>query len=143
MRSAPLIITAGVRKDLAALRWKAAAAPVDITTLRAVMAIGDGRMRHIARMQSQTVAIPGPFAFFVTLSIETGHPIGPCRHMSMSAERDGRVPSPDAVWLIAQELGFTGALESCDAVYKEKLSRGGIAVHLVQALRPDESPTKH
>lgn len=90
---------------------------------------------HRKRMSAQTIMLP--VAYFVTFSIETGHPSGVARHMSMSVEREGRAPLPEAVWMVAEELGFVGGLETC-AVWLEDLSDGGKAVNVVQPLRSIE-----
>jgi hypothetical protein len=84
-------------------------------------------------MNAQTVVIPGPWQFFVVFTIETGHPAGTCRHMSLSIRRKDRVPSPAAVWMVAEELGFSGGLLACSA-WLERLSDGGIAINVAQPL---------
>jgi hypothetical protein len=133
--SAPLIIGAAERLALLQLRQAAASAPVDIAALMAAMQTPDGKAAHRAHMTAQTVQIPGPWPFFVTLSIETGHPVGACRHMSMSILRKGRVPHPAAVWLVAEELGFSGGLDAC-RVWLDDLSdeHGGVAINVAQPL---------
>ena len=90
-------------------------------------------------MTAQTIRIDGPWPFFVTFSIETGQPVGPCRHMSMSIRREDRVPHPDAVWLIAAELGFVGGLDSCQA-WPERLNDGGTAINVIQPIAAQEAP---
>jgi hypothetical protein len=71
-------------------------------------------------------------------SIETGHVVGACRHMSMSIVRVGRVPSQEAVWMVAEQLGFSGGLTACTA-WPEKVSDGVTAINVVQPLsvRPE------
>lgn len=89
-------------------------------------------------MTAQSIRIQGPWPFFVTFWIETNHPVGTCRHMSMSITRDNRVPSPAAVWLIAEVLGFAGGLEACRQ-WPEELSDGGTAINIVQPLSVTEA----
>ena len=131
--SAPLILTADVRAALQALRRRAADKPVDVVRLMQAIRAQEGERRHRAQMTAQTVAIPGPWPFFVTFSVETGHPAGTCRHMSMSVMREGRVPHPNAAWMVAEDLGFQGGLSAC-RMWPESLSDGGTAINLVQPI---------
>jgi hypothetical protein len=131
--SAPLLIGDDVRAELAKLRTSAADKPVDMPALIEQLKTKDGRRRHKDAMTRQTVIIPGPWPFYVTYSIETGHPCGTCRHMSMSIGRKDRVPHPVGVWMVAEELGFSGGLGAC-VVWPEPLSDGGVAINVVQPL---------
>jgi hypothetical protein len=67
----------------------AEANPVDMPTLMTRIKDPVGKAHHMAQMNRQTVKVP--FAYLVTFSIERGHGIGDCRHMSMSVQREGRV----------------------------------------------------
>ena len=80
MPDAPLIITPLVRHELHKLREAAARNPIDMPYRVARLNTPRGRRLHWAQMEAQTVEIPGPWPFFVTFSIETGHQIGVCRH---------------------------------------------------------------
>jgi hypothetical protein len=51
--------------------------------------------------------------------------------MSMSVQRDGRLPNPHALWLVAEQLGFVDSLESC-VVWPEKLKGHGQAINVLQ-----------
>ncbi len=86
---------------------------------------------HIDQMTAQTMFIP--FAFLVTFSIETGHPCGTCRHLSMSSQREGRIPNEHALKMVAQEFGFWGTLQDC-MIWKEELLGHGLAINLIQPL---------
>jgi hypothetical protein len=130
---APLIITPEVRAALHRLRDAAARKPIDMPELLRQLETARGKRLHMERMTAQTIEIPGPWDFLVTFSIETGHPAGTCRHMSMSIDREGRVPNEFAVWMIAEELGFAGGLASC-FVYPEELAGHGQAINVVQPL---------
>ncbi len=134
MTAAPLIIGAEEEAALAALRELAALHPVEVRELLKRIKTPDGEAAHRAQMQSQTCTIDtGPFRFFVTFSIETGHGAGTCRHMSVSILREGRVPSREAVVWLAALIGFTGGINDW-AVWPEKLRDGGIAINVVQPL---------
>jgi len=106
---AALLIGPEQREALASLRDAAARVPVDIRTLLARVAIPEGKEAHVAHMTAQTIELP--VGYLVTFSIETGHPCGVARHLSMSTRAEGKGPLPEAVWMVAQELGFAGGLD--------------------------------
>lgn len=135
MPATPLIIGQAQKDALQALRERAASDPVDMLGVVEAIKTPDGKRRHMDRMNALTIDIP--MAFAVTYSIETGHPAGTCRHMSMSSDRKGRTPTPEAVWMVCEELGFVGSLEAC-TVWPEELQRGPterdrhVAINVVQ-----------
>jgi hypothetical protein len=129
MAGTPLIIGATQKAKLAALRKRALADPIDMQAAQTTLSTEEGRIAHWRRMNALT--IPIPVAFEVTFSVETGHPSGTMRHMSMSSGRRGRSPTPEAVWMICEELGFVGSLEQC-AFWFEDLKNGDKAVNVVQ-----------
>jgi len=132
MRGAtPLVIGPVERAALRDLRERAAQAPVDIPKVIEAMKNADGKRRHLNHMSSLTIPVPSAFA--VTFTIDVGHPNGTCRHMSMSSRRKGRLPTPEALWMVAQELGFSGALTAC-AIWTERPEDGGVAVNVVQPI---------
>ena len=88
------------------------------------------------QMTRQSVAIP--LDFLVTFSIETGHPVGTCRHMSMSVGKVGRIPNAHALWMIADLLGFTDNLDAC-TVWREELQGHGVAINVVQPITAEGS----
>lgn len=130
---APLIITPEVREELHKLRDRADRNPVHMPEVARLLKTPRGKRLHMAFMTAQTIVIRGPWDFYVTFCRETGHPIGLCRHMSMSIMREGRLPHPDGVLMVAKELGFVGGLPAC-RVWIEDLGDGGKAVNLVQPI---------
>src|SRR5262245_47388151 len=128
----PLLINATVRAQIKDLITLADANPVDMPTLQTRIATAEGKRHHMAQMTQQTINIP--IDFMVTYSIEHGQRCGPCRHMSMSVGKKGRVPNPVGLWMVAQEFGFWGALDQCEAVWDEKLLGHGIAINIVQRI---------
>lgn len=138
MAATPLIVGADERAALNALRDKAAAAPLDMQAVLRDIQTPDGMKRHMERMKAFT--IPIPMAYDVTFSIETGHPGGTMRHMSMSVAKKGRAPVPEAIWMVAQELGFVGGLETC-MTYPEEFGNGGVAINVIQPVRVMEAAT--
>lgn len=129
MSATPLLIGPAEREALQALRELAAASPIDMSILLKVIGTESGKAAHMRQMSEQTVCLPTNF--FVTFSIEHGHPVGTCRHMSMSVGSKELVPRLEAIWMVAKELGFVDSLESCK-VWIESLQGHGNAVNVVQ-----------
>jgi hypothetical protein len=128
------LITSETIEALRELAIKAAAAPVDLNVLTSVIRTSpEGRAKHKAQMEAQTMRLPGSRPYFVTFSIETGHPFGTGRHMSMSVERKGFIPNEFAIWIVAELLGFEGTLRNCHG-WTEDLSDGDRAVNIVQSI---------
>jgi hypothetical protein len=128
----PLVIDEEVKSQIKACIELAEANPVDMPALMKRIQTVEGKAHHMAQMTRQTVKIP--FAYLVTFSIEHGHPCGPCRHMSMSVQREGRLPNETGLWMIAQEFGFWGTLRDCEAIYPEKLEGHGQAINIIQKI---------
>lgn len=124
-----LIIGEPQKAAIAALRQLASERPVDIIRLRDNIDDPAFKAEHMDRMTEQTIELP--VAFRVTYSLETNQPAGTCRHMSMSVSKRGKLPSPEAVWMVAEEFGFVGALTDC-AVWIEELLGHGRAINIVQ-----------
>jgi hypothetical protein len=131
MPAIPLILGETQRNDLSILRQRAALDPVDVLAVIEMLKTPAGKDELLMHMAALT--IPIPTGFMVTFSIETGHPAGTCRHMSMSTPRRRRVPTPDAVWMVCAELGFVGGLGACK-VWVEELSDDEMAVNVAQPL---------
>lgn len=126
-----LLLGPNERCQLAQLREQARQHPVDMPTLVEAMRTAQGSRRHRQQMTAQTIAIPT--RYYVTFSIETGHPGGACRHMSMSTLADERIPRIEGIWMVAEELGFSGGIDEC-SLWLEDLSGGGKAVNVVQPI---------
>lgn len=136
MSGTPLIIGEAESKELQRLKALAESNPVDMHLVIKEIITPAGKKKHMAQMTAQTVKIP--MGYFVTYSVENGHPMGTCRHMSMSIDRPGRIPNEHAVWLAAEALGFWGgSLEACDHIYLEDIP-GGKAINVIQLF---ERPT--
>lgn len=125
----PLLIGFKEKEALDLLRQLAAEHPVDMLAVMERVKTPDGKAAHLRRMTRQTIEIP--FGFMVTFSIETNHPCGTCRHMSMSSPREGRLPTPEALRMIMVQLGFVSDLEQC-TVWKEDLEGHGEAINVVE-----------
>jgi hypothetical protein len=129
MMGTPLVIDDEVRAQIKACIELAEANPVDMPALMERIKDPVKKEHHMAQMTRQSVKVP--LAYMVTFSIEDGHPIGRCRHMSMSVQREGRLPNEIGVWMIAKEFGFWGSLKDC-TVRLEDLQGHGKAVNIVQ-----------
>lgn len=124
-----LLLGPDERNKLAVLRAYADENPMNVQLILQLTRSETGRRMHLKRMERFSVTIPA--AFVVTYSIELGHPPGACRHLSVSICRPGRVPTPEAVWMLASELGFVHGLEHC-AVWEEPIGEGDIAINVAQ-----------
>lgn len=146
MLGTPFLLGADERFQLEALREAAAKVPVDMPRLMEQLRQPRGKRRHMRQMTRQTVYLP--FGFAVTYSLELNHPGGrTARHMSMSSPAKDRVPRPEAVWMVAQLLGFTGLpgidkaeenLRGC-LVWPEELQGHGTAINVVQFVAAAEA----
>lgn len=128
----PLLIGANEKSALQALKLKAAESPVDMPKLARTIGDPAVKQRHMRQMTEQSLEIP--FGFLVTFSYETGHPGGATRHLSLSSQRSNRVPTPEALMMIAHELGFVGDYKSWDRVWVENLLSHGRAINAIQLL---------
>ena len=144
MVATPLIIGEAQRRDLAELRKRANEQPVDMLAVMEQIKTPTGHEMHLKRMGTFTIAVPAAFA--VTFTIETGHPCGTCRHLSVSSRRRGRTPSPEAIWMIAKELGFIGEHNE-DTVFGgcsfwgEDIGDGDKAINIVQPIALTDAHT--
>ena len=129
-----MVIDDEVRSQIKACVELAEANPVDMPSLMERIKDPVKKEHHMAQMNRQTVKIP--LAFLVTFSIEDGHPVGRCRHMSMSVQKKDRLPHPIGLWMIAKEFGFWGDIEQCDGLWKEDLLGHGTAINVVQRMTP-------
>jgi len=138
--AAPLVMGQEEIAKLAELRERAARETIDMQEVAQKLNTDPAyKKRHMDRMTELSVEIP--FGFLVTFSVEQNHPDGTMRHMSMSSPDATRLPTPEAVWMAAEALGFVGSLKNC-AIWLEDLTQGR-AVNLVQPLAltiPAEGP---
>lgn len=129
-----LLIREQEREKIATLRDLASATPVDMRTLTDRLKDPDEKRRHMDQMEAQSIIVPT--SYLITYSVETGHPGGTARHLSMSCTEVDRLPTREAVWLICEAFGFIGELDFC-TVWLEELQRGekrAKAVNVVQII---------
>jgi hypothetical protein len=139
MQVTPFIIGPDERVALKALAQLASEHPVDMDGLLERLKDPANKRRHMQQMNQQSVRLP--FDYLVTFSIERNHPGGRvARHLSVSSPNPNRVPRPQAVWMVAEELGFTGVEVTGEVpplgstIWLEKLQGHGEAVNLVQLI---------
>ncbi len=128
----PFILDPDGRQKLTRLREFAGKRPIDMLKVVELIKTPAGQKAHWKQMHARTVQLP--IAYDVTFSIETGHPVGVCRHVSMSVDRPGRLPLPEAVWMVAEVLGFVGDLQACKVWIEDLATPGYQAINAVQPL---------
>jgi hypothetical protein len=135
-----LVLGEKERELLADLRVNALSNPIHLNEeiVEKLAHSKEYRNTHLMLMAKFTIDIPMGYA--VTYTIETGHPAGPCRHMSMSVTTPSRMPSPEAVNLIAEYLGFVGGYEACTC-WIENVGPNKQAINLIQPLDIQASGT--
>lgn len=132
----PLLIDDTVKARLAQLKEMAETNPVSLHTLQTLTRNPKDvlKMMHMTQMTMQTMN------FSLTYSVEE-QPLGLYRHMSMSVNKEGRLPNTFALWLVAKELGFWGTLDDCDSIYKEKIwGNVGESINVIQRMQPKATP---
>jgi hypothetical protein len=132
---AALIIGEEERAALQRLREHACTKPFDAREVVEQTKQPSGLKRHIQRMTKEfSVALPQHYK--VTYSIETNHPSGTMRHLSVSTQTPGLAPGPAVVWMVAEELGFAGGLDVCgiwiEDIGEHELGGRQVAINVVQ-----------
>lgn len=134
-----LTLSSQTIENLVSLRIRAEESQFDITQIAAAMQNAQSSLQHREKINTLSLAIPGPYIFFVTYTVEKNHPVGTCRHMSMSLMVRESVPTIAQIWAVALILGFNGDLCSCEKIWFEDLSDGGRAINLVQKFGASEN----
>lgn len=127
-----LLFDRSTLQALKSLREVAVENAVHMPTLMQRLDTFDGKHRHMAQLIVQSIDVP--VGYTVTFSIELEHPCGNCRHMSMSTPSEDHAPHEYALWMVAKELGFWGAITDCVSWFEPLDGRPGIAVNLVQPI---------
>lgn len=85
---------------------------------------------------NREVIIPMGFKIVYTVEVQ---PAGALKHMSMSITLPGRVPHPEAVEMIMEEMGFVNPLSDC-LWYEEQCGGGQMAINVMEPLDGDWTP---
>ena len=125
----PLFIGKKELDELDQLRIRAAKNPIDVVATLAKLNTEEGKAAHKRLVTSQSIELP--VGYLVSFTIETGHPAGTCRHMTLGVMQKDYGPSLDAVRMVAEALGFVGGV-SCCAIWLDKTEGHGLGVNLVQ-----------
>ena len=139
MAAVGLILGLADTTRLAELRAKGDDAPYDVRAEAAMQATPEGRERHNRRMTGLMVEV---LSHTVCYSVETGHPAGTCRNLSVALlPRRARLyrpqpimrpPLPAVVWGFALALGFRdGPAEWWSYLARDRR----IVVNVVQPVR--------
>lgn len=140
-----LVIDAAARAAIAEAIKRAEAHPLPLEFIRAgavepgkaELKLAD-RKPGFARPASEQVIIP--HGYRVAFSIEE-QPIGLCGHLSISVDAHGKLPSPEAVSMIAKEYGITWPGAADATTWLEEFEPGHRAVNLVALRRPAGVPS--
>lgn len=129
----PLIIDDAVREELRTVVARAAADPVSLEQLHALVA-GELLPEEVSRGKS--LGIPAGFHVVYTHEHQAN---GVLRHLSVSIDLPGRVPHPAAVQMIMEEIGFILPLAKCQS-WVEPCGNDRRAVNVVEPLDGDWTP---
>jgi hypothetical protein len=84
------------------------------------------------KRQPESEFVPLPVGYLAAISFEE-QPIGMCRHLSISVDRPGALPHPEAVKMIMEEFGCTHAVA---APWVEEFKPGHSAINIVALSDP-------
>jgi len=110
-----LVIGPEEKEKLKKLKETAEANVLSFQTLMSGTPIGDN--------PNHAIYIPADFRVVYSVE-EQPNPLGRCRHLSVSVSREGRVPHPASLKMIAEELGFRNDAMVDFAMYQQ-LEHGG------------------
>lgn len=134
--SALLFIGPNEREKIQAAVEKARSKPIPWDHLKAYVLSSDRRQIKLGdrppgfeRVESQHVLIP--LGYRASISFEE-QPAGIMRHLSISVEKDGMMPSKQAIVMIAQEFGFTLGEGQEGQTWVEEFRPGHYAFNLIQ-----------
>jgi hypothetical protein len=124
----------------------------EIAAIQRLIKLADGRrvlleeMKRRVKAAQRGEALPKrynmdftikiPFGFTVTYTVEE-QPQGWCRHLSVAAERFGRVPTPEAVAMLMREFGFRATTPvQAMAFWLEPIGNDRKAVNVLEFIDP-------
>lgn len=129
----PLAIDPSVRERMREIVALANERPIPLETIK-LLAAGEPMPKGLH--DDFTLVVPMGFPVIYTHEVQ---PKGIFRHLSMSVALEGRVPHPEAVRVVMQEMGFLNALEDC--LFWEEAAGGGVtAINVLEPLDGDWTP---
>jgi hypothetical protein len=134
----PLIITDEARRQATAAIERALKHPIPLDVIKQLAVPLDQKMltledrkkagaEKVIRPASEHVLIP--YGYRASISFEH-QPDGLARHLSVSVDTPGRVPTPEAVEMIAKVFGFR--MQGIGSVWLEEFDPGHHAVNVVE-----------
>ena len=127
----PLVIDPAVRERMREILALAELRPIPLELTKALV---DGKPMPEGLYDDFTMQVPMGFTVIYT---HEAQPRGLFRHMSMSVHLEGRVPHPEAVRMVMQELGFVNDLEHCIS-WPERGPQ--VAINVIEPLDGDWEP---
>ncbi len=103
----PLIIDEELKSKISALVAYAEKNPFSMDN---VLDVYNNEMAPAGDMDQYTLILP--FGYKIVYSIEN-QPVGNVRHLSMSIDADGKLPSTVVVKIIMKMIGFENEIEDC------------------------------
>lgn len=132
-----LILNAETRKEIAEAVERARANPIVIDkAMQAAAADRDAAYVPLAdrkpgpvRPPSEHVLIPQGYRASISFEIQ---PVGLCRHLSISLDSPGRIPTIPAVQMISEAFGFGAFPPALGKVWIEEFQPGHSAVNILE-----------
>lgn len=141
-----LVISDNTRARIRRALEKAAAKPATLAAVQAAAFPEQGK-DHLTladRIQQQQTPVEKlvehviiPMGYRVAISFEQ-QPPGLCKHLSISVDRPGLLPSPEAVKMIAAEYGIEFPGAAIVARWIEEFDPGHDAINLLALVTPQE-----
>lgn len=129
-----LIIGPTEETAIAELIAVAAATPLDVHGIMA--AAGRDQAAFRDAMRTSTIFLPVGYAVTYTQEVQpNAPPPGVCHHISISVDRPGKLPSPEAVEVILDAFRMR-PLKDAHGVWVEDISPGEKAVNVLQLVQP-------
>jgi hypothetical protein len=131
-----LFIDDAKQHEIDAAIARAITKPIPLETIKALaipdkprVMLADRRPGSERTIASENVEIA--LGYRAAISFEE-QPVGLCRHLSISVDAPGLLPSPESVVMIAEAFGFRGPILNASMFWVEEFEPGREAINLVQ-----------
>jgi len=140
------IITGEVKAALNAAAVKASRRPTPLSIIKKgrpsdirnlSLADREAMIADGASSISSSEHVDIPVGFRAAINYEE-QPAGICLHLSVSASKKGKVPSPRAVQMVLDALGLARSLEQCEAIWLEEYYPGHQSVNVLVCVAPTQ-----
>lgn len=121
-----------IKTAIADLVAKAEKNVIQLKTVEAVLANPHGKAKkdYLRQMRRQTLHV---LTYAYTFSFEE-QPTGRYRHLSVSVERKGRVPLPQAIDMVLPLFGFKGNVQTTQH-WLEELGNDRVAINFIEPVQ--------